>query len=381
MAKVTDLIARSIVDAGITHVFTYPGGITIPIINAFYDFRDSVNVIVTRSEQTAACMANAYGRMTGRPGVVVCQGPYGISTALFGINEAALGSAPMVLITDITDFGVFHAHGVPQSTSGEYGSLDSRGVLKLCCKFVAAPTEQNDCVQAVQQALKHAITGRPGPCAVIVRSSNISVEADENFLPRLFPTGAYGISEKPVASDATIAQAVELFTASRRPVIIAGNGINVAGAYNELRDLAAILSLPVVTTSMGKGVFDESLPMSFGVIGSFGHPAANQIVSQADLLLVVGSRLKPPDTCYEDPKMIDPDRQKIIHVDIDPGNINWTFPATLGIQGDAKDVLSRLLVAIRGEGLDPLDRLEWIGKMQELKHRDHFDGASKMEPA
>ncbi|MBI4963263.1 MAG: thiamine pyrophosphate-binding protein [Desulfomonile tiedjei] len=381
MSKVTDLIARSIVDAGITHVFIYPGGITIPFINAFYDYRDSVSVIVTRNEQTASCMANAYGRMTGKPGVVICQGPYGISTALFGLNEAALGSAPMVLITDITDFGVFHAHGVPQSTSGEYGSLDARGVLKLCCKFVSAPTAQNDCVQAVQQALKHAVTGRPGPCAVVVRSSNICADADEGFLPRLFPPKAYSVSEKAVASDSAVAKTLELLKASRKPVIIAGNGINVAEAYDELRDLATALSLPVVTTSMGKGVFDEDLPQSFGTIGSFGQPAANRIVSQADFLLIVGSRLKPPDTCYEDPKMIDPDRQKIVHVDIDPANINWTFPAALGIQADAKSMLLQLLAAIRKEGLSRFDRSQWIEKMQKLKHQDHFESTLEMEPS
>lgn len=381
MSKVTDLIARSIVDAGVTHIFVYPGGVTIPIINAFYDYRDSVSVIVTRNEQTASCMANTYGRMTGKPGVVMCQGPYGISTALFGLHEAALGSAPMVLITDITDFGVFHAHGVPQSTSGEYGCLDARGVLKLCCKFISAPTAQNDCVQAVQQALKHAVTGRPGPCAVVVRSSNISADADEGFLPRLFPVASYGVSEKAVVSDSAVAKTLELLKASSRPVIIAGNGINVSGAYDELRDLATALSLPVVTTSMGKGVFDENLPLSFGTIGSFGHPAANQIVSHADLLLIVGSRLKPPDTCYENPEVIDPERQKIIHVDIDPANLNWTCPAALAIQADAKNMLSQLLCAADTDGLDRFDHTSWIEEMQHLKQQDHFDAALDMEPS
>ena len=102
MSNVPELIANVIVDSKITHAFVYPGGSTIPIINALYEHRDKIRVVLARNEQTASCMANMFGRLTGKPGILICQGPYAISTALFGINESAMGSAPMVLIPDST---------------------------------------------------------------------------------------------------------------------------------------------------------------------------------------------------------------------------------------------------------------------------------------
>jgi acetolactate synthase-1/2/3 large subunit len=379
VSRVPELIARTIADSGIDHIFVYPGGLTIPVINEFNKYRDVVKVILTRNEQTASCMANMYGRLTGKPGVLICQGPYAISTALFGINESSLGSAPLLLITDITDFGAFHMHGVPQSTSGEYGSLDSRAVLKTVCKYVSAPTALNDTVQAVHQAIKHAATGRPGPCAVILRSFNLSDDVDEEFLPRLFPTSCFNRPEAPIASKQTVAKALTIIDEARQPVIIAGNGINVAKAYDELYRFAHLLSIPIATSSMGKGVFDEEDTLSLGVVGSFGHTVANTIVGQADLVIVVGCRLKPPDTCYENPRLLDPGQQKIIHIDIEPRNINWIFPANLGISGDARVILSQLIAEVEERHFDLSSSQKWMKRVSKLKREHQFDSASSMD--
>jgi acetolactate synthase-1/2/3 large subunit len=378
VSRVPELIARTIVDSGISHVFVYPGGLTIPIINEFYKYRDVVQMILTRNEQTASCMANMYGRLTGKPGVVICQGPYAISTALFGVNESALGSAPLLLITDITDFGAFHMHGVPQSTSGEYGSLDARTVLGTVCKYVSAPTALNDTVQAVQQAIKHAVTGRPGPCAVILRSFSLSDEVDEEFLPRLFPVNSFNKPEPGIASRETLGKALTIIDKARQPVILAGNGVNVAKAYDELDRLAHLLSIPVATSNMGKGVFDEEDPLSLGVVGSFGHPVANTLVGQADLVIVVGCRLKPPDTCYENPHLLDPGRQEVLHIDIEPGNINWIFPASLAISGDARIILSQLIAEVERRRSKGSANQTWKDTVSKLKREGHFDSASSM---
>jgi acetolactate synthase-1/2/3 large subunit len=372
LSNVSELIAKVIVDSKIDHIFVYPGGLTIPVINAFYKYKDVVKVVLTRNEQTASCMANMYGRLTGKPGVLICQGPYAISTALFGLNESALGSAPLVLITDITDFGLFHMHGPPQSTSGEYGSLDSRTVLKSICKYVSAPITPNDSIQAVQQAIKHATIGRPGPCAVILRSSNLSNDADENILPRLFSLNLFNIPKLSLASNEMINQTIQMINESKQPVIIAGNGIHAAKAYDELYKFAHLFSIPVVTSSMGKGVFDEEDPLSLGVVGSFGHPLANRIVSEADLVIVVGCRLKPPDTCYENPHLLDPTRQKIIHIDIEPGNINWIFPASLGISGDAKIILHQIIIELEQRHFRSFSKQKWIKTIRKLKIENNF---------
>jgi acetolactate synthase-1/2/3 large subunit len=381
MSRVPELIANLIAESEIDHIFAYPGGLTVPIINAFYKYKDKIKVILPRSEQTASCMANMYGRLTGKPGILICQGPYAISTALFGINESAMGSAPLVLITDITDFGVFHMHGVPQSTSGEYGSLDSRGILKTVCKYVSTPMALNDTVQAVHQAIKHATIGRPGPCAVIFRSFNLSDEVDPDFLPRLFPITEFTSPELPMASKNSIRKALEIIKKAKRPVMIAGNGINVSKAYDELHRFAHLIHAPVATSSMGKGVFDEEDSLSLGVIGSFGHPLANDTIGDADLVIIVGCRLKPSDTCYENPKLLDPKRQKIIHFDIEPGNINWILPVDLGICGDAKIVLSQLIAEFKEQSYFNSSLTdEGIQEIEKRKKENHFGSPLKMDP-
>lgn len=379
MAKAPELIANIIVESGITHAFVYPGGSTIPVINALYEHRDKLNVVLTRNEQTASCMANMYGRLTGKPGILICQGPYAISTALFGINESASGSAPLVLITDITDFGVFQMHGNAQSTSGEYGSLDARAVLKSVCKYVATPSALNDTVQSVHQAIRHATIGRPGPCAVVLKSFNLSDEIDPDFLPRLFPFSSFSSYEHPIASDGILRKASEMIKVAKKPVIIAGNGVNVAKSFDELYRFAHLLMAPVATSSMGKGIFDEEDSLSLGVAGSFGHPLANNTISESDLIVVVGCRLKPADTCYEHPAFLDPKRQKIIHIDIEPRNIDWIFPADLGIIGDAKVILSQLIDKIKNDNIDHTSRKKWFQKIVRQKTEDHFDSAFSID--
>jgi len=379
MNSVPLLVADLFLQTGITHVFVYPGGSTTPIINALYEHRNKIRVVLTRNEQTASCMANMFGRLTGKPGVLICQGPYAISTALFGINESALGSAPMVIITDITDYGVFHMHGNAQSTSGEYGSLDARAVLKTVCKYVAAPAALNDTVEAVHQAIRHATIGRPGPCAVILRSSNLSNEADPDFLPRLFPANRFNTSEPSVASKETIYKALQMIKDAKHPIIFAGNGINAAKAYKELDQVAQLLYSPVVTSSMGKGVFDEEDPLSLGVAGSFGHPLANNTICESDLVLVVGCRLKPADTCFENPRFLDPGRQKLIHIDIEPRNINWVFPADVGIGGDARIILSQLAGELKDKAFSASWRKKWIKEINDRKRENHIDSALFMK--
>ena len=140
---------------------------------------------------------------------------------------------------------------------------------------------------------------------------------------------------------------MQLLSRAARPLIIAGNGVRLSQAQNELRELAELVGAPVATTASGKGVFIETHPLALGVFGTFGLEAANVVVADSDLVLAVGTKLGPSDTANENPALLDPSRQTFIQIDVEARNASWTMPADVALIGDARAVLSQLSVAAR----------------------------------
>src|SRR5262249_52896945 len=148
---------------------------------------------------------------------------------------------------------------------------------------------------------------------------------DPGKRPFLYATKAY--LPKPIPADAQdVAAAAKALIAAKRPTIIAGNGVRIAGAYAELRALAELVAAPVATTPAGKGPFGEPPAWASGVCGTFGQATANAVMGEADLVLAVGSRLGPADTANENPQLIGPARQALVQIDIEPKNASWAFP-------------------------------------------------------
>ena len=166
--RTVDKIVDVLEEAGIDHVFGLPGGDTGQIFKALYGRQDKIKVVLARDEQTAACMADMYGRLTGKPGVFMAQGCYAASTGLFGVIEAGLGSSPMLVITDITTYGVPPGHGSLQCGGGEYGNFDIAAIFKATCKFTAvahSPGEGRAGGAAGHQARGHRTPGSDGRSA------------------------------------------------------------------------------------------------------------------------------------------------------------------------------------------------------------------------
>jgi acetolactate synthase-1/2/3 large subunit len=344
--QTVERIVEVLEEAGIDHLFGIPGGDTGRIFKALYDKQDKIKVVVARDEQTAACMADMYGRLTGKPGVFMAQGCYAASTGLFGVIEASLGSSPMVIITDITTYGVPAGHGSLQCGGGEYGNFDIAAIFKATCKFTAVAHTPGEGVQAVQRAIKHATTGRPGPAAAVLAINALRGDITEETFPRIYDTRGYMQNAISIPHPSDTERAADLLMTARRPVIVAGNGIHAAKAYAELQTLAEGLGAPVATSTLGKGAFAEVHPLALGCMGVFGSPVANKVVSEADLVLIVGCRLKGPDTITESPQLIDPTRQTLIQIDVEARNAGWVFPINLGLIGDAKAVLAQLNEAL-----------------------------------
>ena len=338
-------IVRVLEEAGIQFVFGMPGGDTGRIFDALHDSK-AIQTVLVRHEQVGSIMAEMYGRLTGKPGVVMGQGIFLACNALFGTLEAVKGASPMLLLGDFTDMAPFMHHSPYQSGTGEHGNHDLRNLLSSATKYTAAVSEPKQAVQTIQLAIKHATTGTPGPVAVVFSSRSLGGTVKTRRPPRMHETTrhlAHGAA-KPAASDVT--QVADALLAASSPVIIAGNGVHAARAWAELAELADLMAIPVATTATGKSAMAEIHPQALGVFGNWGQAVANEVVSNADAVLVVGSRLAPTDTCFENPELLDADRQTFLQIDVEPLNVSRHYPVKGAIVADARAALAALVAEL-----------------------------------
>ena len=372
MATANQMMADILEEAGVEYVFGIPGGGTGAIYNALYDKSSRVKTVLARHEQAAAIMADAYGRATGRPAVVMGQGLFIGSNAAFGIMEAYLSSSPMVVLTDTSDSEMAQ-HPANQSGTGEYGSVDLLSILRSMTKYTTLATTPKEAVIGLQLALKHATSGRPGPAAVLMRSASIVGEVDIESAPFVHPTQGYLNTNLGIAHPEDVARAARLIVESKRPVMIAGNGVHMSGAHNSVRQLAEMFGIAVTTSYKGKSTIAETHPLAVGMVGQYGQQVANSVVSEADLVLIVGAKLTLQETIGETPSLLNPNKQTLIQIDIDQRNAGWALPVDMGLVGDAAVILDQIIEAgeslLKEKVMDPGPRLKALQeKKKSLKY-------------
>jgi len=349
-------IVRVLEEAGIDLVFGIQGGNMGRVYDALYDHPHTIRTVLVRHEQLASVMAEVYGRLTGRPGVAIGQGIFMLANGLLGTLEAHLGSSPMLILTDLSDVAPYTQHAPYQGGTGAYGSADTQRTLCGVTKHTLVAHEPIEAVHATQLAIKHALSGERGPVAVLYHSRAFQAPVDPARRPYLYPTRHY-LPARLRADPERVQAAARALLGAERPVIVAGNGVRIAGAFDALAGLAERLAAPVTTTASGKGVFAETHELALGVCGTFGQAAANACVGAADVVLAVGTRLGPADTANENPELIDPTRQTLIQIDVEPRNASWSFPCDLAVIGDAALALAQLARAIEEAGAPPADTL------------------------
>lgn len=365
-------IVRVLEEAGIDMVFGIQGGNMGRLYDALYDHQDTVRAVLVRHEQLASVMAEVYGRLTGKPGVCTGQGIFMLANALLGTLEAHFGSSPMLFLTDFSDSHPYTQHAPYQGGTGEYGGADTRKALEAVTKQTIVANHPIQAVQGTQLAIKHALSGERGPVGVIYHSGAIGGTVDPKARPFLYPTSHYLPKPQP-ADTASVEAAAAALRKAERPVIIAGNGVRIAQAYHEMEVLAGLVGAPVATSASGKGVFAETGDWALGVCGNFGQPTANHVIGQADLVLAVGTRLGPADTANENPALIDPTRQTIVQIDVEPKNVSWSFPCDVSVVGDAKLALvqiERQIVADGALAADVLARRK--AALEEAREANNF---------
>lgn len=373
MTTTKKALVRTLLECGADHAFTLPGlGITW-MLDEFYEVRDRFRVVLARSEQIASVMAQVYGHLTGRPGVFMGQGPFASSTGAFGILEAYFAGSPMVVLTDTSCYDGFGMYGVYQSMTGDYGAADVRTVLGTMTKYTAYATEPHEAIYGLQLAFKHAQLPRMGPAALVLKTPIIRREMPDQTRVKLYPSQGYLQTTASRPDTQAVAKLASLIAQARHPVIIAGQGLQNERGRALLAEVAGGAGIAVATSYNGKGAVDETAPIAVGMLGTWGSRSANRMLGRADLVIALGASLGPDYLRFRDEGLIDPARQTIVQVDVDPRHAGWVYPVNLAITGDAGDVLD----ALRGQ---PLGAERRVPRLKAIADNNTEHGFGVMPP-
>jgi len=322
-------------------IFGQCGHSNLAILNAIKP--SGIKFISFRHEQCAAHAADAYARLTGKPGVVMTHTGPGLLNAAHAVASAAMDSIPLLVLSgDVQSY--YHGRG-PHQELKMHADADQISVFKPFVKKAWQVHDVNLIPKIVCRALNVAISGRPGPVLISLPQDIAAKKADVEILdPHVWGMGG----SKPAGDQKAVEKAVEILIKAKKPVIFAGGGVLMANASPVLVQLAEYLGIPVVTTVQGKTAIPEDHLLSVGNTGFWGTIVGNKLVNQADTILAVGTRFAEIDCSFWDPKytfQIPP--TKLIHVDIDYEEIGRNYPAEVGIQGDANAVLKQILELVK----------------------------------
>lgn len=334
-------------------IFGIPGGAIIPIHDVLYDAKD-IRHILMRHEQCAAHAADGYARASGKVGVCMATSGPGATNLVTGIANAYMDSTPIVAFTG----------QVPRPMIGKdaFQEVDIVGITTPITKYSFQVSKASEIPRIVKAAFHIAFSGRPGPVLVDI-PKDTQIETDDIEFDHDINIRGYKPNYDP--HPLQVKRAADLLADAERPVIIAGGGVIASGASSELVALAELLQAPVAITLMGKGCMPEDHPLFLGLLGMHGTIASNLIVSEADVLLAVGTRFS--DRTTGKTEKFCPDA-KIIHIDIDTAEIGKNIEPHVPIVADAK----RSLKAIRKRLLRKLkkrERTAWMKKIKEFKQQ------------
>lgn len=347
----------SLLRHGVKHIFGYPGGAILPIYDEVYraEERGDLKHFLVRHEQGAAHAADGYARATGKVGVCFGTSGPGATNLVTGIATANMDSIPMVVITG----------QVPRPAIGSdaFQETDIFGITLPIVKHSYVARDPRDIPWIVAEAFHIASTGRPGPVLIdvpkdvgIEEFDYVPVNPGDVKLPGYRPT-TKGNSRK-------INAAIELIMEAKQPLLYVGGGAVVSSAYKQVKELAERFQIPVTTTLMGLGAFDEHHPLSVGMLGMHGTAYANFAVTECDLLIAVGARFDDRVTGKLDTFA---SRAKVIHIDIDPAEVGKNRRPEVPIVGDVRLVLEQILDRSKELKLpsDNTNTADWLGKIKD----------------
>jgi acetolactate synthase I/II/III large subunit len=358
-------LVRMLVNYGVKYVFGVPGDTSLAFYDALYKAAPEIKHILARDERSASFMADAYARLSHRPGVCECPSGAGALYSVPGVAEANASSVPVILLSS----------GIPLRGEGKgtITELDHHKLFESITKWSSFLKLSEKIPGTVRRAFRIATTGRPGAVHLAFPAETMTGQVDEDSEKlaaepecRTYP--AY----RSRGSKNTLKQFAELLRKAEKPAVVVGGGANHSQAGNNVLELAEKLGAPIVTTISGQGIIPDDHPLALGVIGDNGfHPHALRAVEEADTLFYVGCKLGSVSTLnWTMPSS--PSSRVMLQVDIDPTILGNNFPQTIGLAGDAKLVLEEL-----SELLGPLENRESSPWLEDLNRnrRDFWEKA------
>lgn len=354
------IVIECLVEQGVDTVFGYPGGAILNIYDELYKHKDRIRHILTAHEQGAAHAADGYSRSTGKTGVVLATSGPGATNLVTGIATAYMDSVPVVAITCNV--------GCSLLGKDSFQEVDITGITMPITKHNYIVRDVNQLADTIREAFIIAQSGRPGPVLIDIPKDVTAAVAD--YEPPVVgfasETGAVlarasirRVTREAVPSDEEIAAAADMINASVCPFLYVGGGVIISDACGELKTLAEKMNIPVSVTLMGKSAFPANHPLCCGMIGMHGTKAANTGANKSDLIIAVGARFS--DRVISDPAKF-AKNSKILHIDIDPAEINKNIPTCGALVGNIKDVFNRLIPLLK-----PRAESAWNQQINEWK--------------
>jgi len=358
----SQIIVDTLIEQGVEVMFGYLGGVVLPLFDKLYDA--PIRFIIPRHEQGGCHMADGYARATGKVGVVVATSGPGATNLVTGLATAMMDSVPIVALTG----------QVRTSLIGNdaFQEADTTGITRPVTKHNVIVKDVRDLARTIREAFYIASSGRPGPVLVDI-PVDIEVAECEVTPPGKINLPGYKIRSRGHARQ--IGLVAEAINNSQRPVLYVGGGVISSNAGEQLGEFAEKAHLPVTTTLLGLGSYDQQRPESLGMLGMHGTAYANYAVQEADLLIAIGARF---DDRVTGKLKTFAEHARIIHIDIDPASISKNVHVDIPVVGDAGEILTELL-----EVVEYRDRKDWFERIAYWKDKyplRYDNNSSELKP-
>ena len=353
-----EILIKSLIDENVETIFGYPGGAVLNIYDEIYKYKDALHHVLTCHEQGAAHAADGYARATGKVGVCIATSGPGATNLVTGIATAYMDSVPMVAITG----------NVTTQLLGKdsFQEVDIKGITMPITKHNYIVRNVNELQDVIKEAFYIAQSGRPGPVLIDIPKD---VTADKAEYIKLIPKEVVRSTDR--IKDSDIEDVVRLINECERPFIYAGGGVGISEAKEEVIRFAEKINAPISTSLMANSEFPNDHELYTGMIGMHGTKASNIAATKCDLLITLGARFS--DRVISRQEHIKD--AKIIHIDVDPAEINKNIKVDASVIGDLKIVLERIIALVKDK-----KNQNWIDKINSLKVKNHLINYDNVTP-
>ncbi|MEM7105059.1 MAG: biosynthetic-type acetolactate synthase large subunit [Bacteroidota bacterium] len=341
-----EALVRSLIAEEVNYIFGYPGGAIMPVYDSLYHYTEQLHHILTRHEQGAVHAAQGYARTSGKVGVVMATSGPGATNLITGIADAMIDSTPLVCITG----------QVPSALLGTdaFQETDVIGISTPVTKWNFQVTKPEEIPEAIAKAFYIARSGRPGPVVIDITKDaqfgelNFQYEKCQGFRSYL---------PKPTPAPGSIERAADIINQSKKPLLLVGQGVILAEAENELKTLIEKTGIPAAWTIMGLSALETNHPLNVGMLGMHGNYGPNVLTNECDVLIAVGMRF---DDRVTGNLNYYAKQAKVIHLEIDPSEIDKNVKADVAVLGDAKASLAELIPLVNAN-----THPEWLQRFRD----------------